>query len=137
MTKPWWARMGRSRIPQYTIGGRKMGRVETFEYKLAGMRKPDNWIVCPVSNIPDNELVVQGRRAIAHFDRNTRKGLLNWRGSNSKYFVHLHQFLGAELFTFPKEFVRLAVEFQPKSGDLIGASPETGPVYVACPPTAS
>jgi len=24
MTKPWWVRMGRSRIPQYTIGGREM-----------------------------------------------------------------------------------------------------------------
>lgn len=108
-----------------------MGRVERFKYKLAGMRKPDNWIVCPVSNIPDTELVVQGKRAIARINLTTGQGILNWRGSNSKYFVHLQPALGAEWVTFPREFVHLASEFKPKSGDLIGTSPITGPIFVA------
>jgi len=112
-------------------GEEKMARVERFEYKLAGMRKPDRWVVCPVSNIPDNELVVQGSRAIARINLTTKEGILNWRGSNPKYFVHLHPALGAEWVTFPAEFVRLASEFKPRSGDLIGVTPETGPVYVA------
>ena len=107
-----------------------MGRVETFEYKLAGMRKPDNWIVYPRGQGNDC-LTVQGRRAIALVNLTTGKGVLNWRGSNSKAFVHLATSLGAERVTFPKEFVHLAIEFEPKSGDLIGAHPESGPVYIA------
>jgi len=107
-----------------------MARVETFEYKLAGMRKPDNWVVYPRGE--DNDcLTVQGRRAIALVNLSTGEGVLNWRGSNRKYFVHLATSLGAVPFWFPQEFIALAIEFEPKSGDLIGASPETGPVYVA------
>lgn len=107
-----------------------MARVETFNYKLAGMRKPDKWIVYPRGDGNDC-LTVQGKRAIALVNLTTGKGVLNWRGSNSKYFVHLTTSLGAVPFTFPKEFVALAIEFEPKSGDLIGASPITGPVYLA------
>lgn len=107
-----------------------MAKVQTFEYKLAGMRKPDRWIVYPRGE-GDDYLTVQGRRAIAQINLSTGKGLLNWRGTNSKYFVHLHQFLGAELFTFPRLFVAQAILFEPKSGDLIGTSSVTGPVYIA------
>lgn len=107
-----------------------MARVQKFEFKLAGMRKPDHWIVYPRGDGNDC-LTVQGRRAIALVNITTGKGVLNWRGSNSKYFVHLATSLGAEPFTFPKEFIRLAIEFEPKSGDLIGSSRVTGPVYIA------
>lgn len=105
-------------------------RVQTFDYKLAGMRKPENWIVYP-RKAGDATVIVQGSRSIGEFDPITRKGVLNWKGSNSKYFLHLNRILGAEPFEFPQEFVMLALNFMPSPGDLIGASPETGSVYLA------
>ena len=106
-----------------------MGKVERFSYKLAGMRKADSYIVYPRK--PGEDLIVQGSRTIAQVDPKTGTGTLNWKGSNGKYFVHLSHVLGAEPFQFPKEFVGLAVEYCPSSGDLIGSSPVTGPVYLA------
>ncbi len=106
-----------------------MGKVERFSYRLAGMRKPDGFIVYPRK--PGADLIVQGSRTIAQINPKTGEGILNWRGSNGKYFLHLSRLLGAEPFRFPKEFVGLAVEYCPSSGDLIGSSPVTGPVYLA------
>jgi len=81
-------------------------RVQTFEYKLAGMRKADSFIVY--------------QRRDGRFDPVTRKGVLNWKGSNGKYGVHLSKALGAEDFEFPQEFVMLALNFMPSKGDTLG-----------------
>jgi len=107
-----------------------MQRVERFDYKLAGMRKSDNFIVYP-DKIDGKWIVAQGNRSIVAVDPETCRGIVNWRGSNGKYFLHLKRELGAEAIYLPKEFVGLCVEFRPSSGDLIGSSPMTGPVYVA------
>ena len=61
----------------------------------------------------------------------TGLGVLNWRGSQSKYFVHLSRLAGAEPYQFPPAFVAQCQEHQIGSGDLIGTSAITGPVYAA------
>jgi hypothetical protein len=106
-----------------------MTKVERFSYRLAGMRKADNYIVYPRK--PGGDLIVQGSRTIAQIDPKTGAGVLNWKGNNGKYFLHLSRRMGAEPVQFPKEFVGLAIEYCPSSGDLIGSSPVTGPVYLA------
>ena len=96
-------------------------KVEHFEYKLAGMRKPDSYIVYPREK-GSRTLRVQGSRSMMLFDQDTRRGVLNWKGAHTKYGVHLMVSAdGAQFdFEFPKEFVALAVEFCPSSGDEVG-----------------
>ena len=98
--------------------------------KLAGMRKPQEFVVYPKRS-GDGLIVVQSRKAIGTFNPETGRGILNWRGSNPKYFVHLCKAMGAESYIFPIVFIAACMVAQPKSGDLIGSSPETGPVYIA------
>ena len=104
--------------------------VETFNYQFKGMNKPDSFIVYP-AKVNDKTLTVQGSRTIAQFDIETGKGVLNFKGSNSKYFMHLNKMLGAIEYDFPKDFIIKCLEYLPKSGDLIGSSSITGPVYLA------
>lgn len=104
--------------------------IREFRYQLPGTtRGPLDWIVYPSKR--DKPVVVQSDRAIGTFDRSTGRGVLNWRGSNAKYFVHLSRALGAQPYQFPDAFRLMALELMPNSGDLIGTSPETGPVYIA------
>ena len=103
-------------------------KVQTFSYQFKGMRKPDDIIVYPRKG--DAEFTFQGGRLIGTVNPDTGKGLLNYKGSNSKYFVHLMKHLGAVDCEFPEDFIGLVREFAPASGDLIGTSPETGPVYL-------
>ena len=106
-------------------------KVETFNYQFKGMRKPDSFIVYPV-NVGDKTLTVQGSRTIAQFDIETGKGRLNFKGNNPKYFIHLYWHMGANCdFDFPKDFIIKCLEYLPKSGDLLGSSSITGPVYLA------
>ena len=104
--------------------------MKTITAKLAGMRKPQEFVVYPHQK-DDPTVTVQSDRAIGAFDPKTGKGVLNWRGSNSKYSLHLNAILGAEPYQFPDDFVYQCCVEQPKSGDLIGSSAITGPVYVA------
>jgi len=104
-------------------------KVETFDYKFEGMRKPDNIIVYPRQG--KEEFIFQGERLIGSVNPTTGKGMLNFKGSNSKYFMHLSKFMGAVPYEYPQEFINLVIEFSPESGDLIGSSPITGPVYLA------
>ena len=104
--------------------------MKTITAKLAGMRKPQEFVVYPHQEGSD-KMIVQSDRAIGQFDPKTGEGVLNWRGSNSKVFVHLMKLLGAEPYHFPDAFVYACCVEQPKSGDLIGSSAITGPVYVA------
>ena len=100
--------------------------------QLAGMRKPQEFVVYPFkADEPNAPITVQSDRAIGQFDRKTGQGVLNWRGSHSKYFMHLTRFSGAEPYQFPPAFVAQCQEHQIGSGDLIGTSAITGPVYAA------
>ena len=93
-------------------------KVATFKYQFPGMRKPDDIIVYPN---PDGKVYTfQGDRLIGTVDVETHKGVLNFKGSNSKYSVHLSKALGAIDYVFPQEFVNLIKEFSTKKGDIIG-----------------
>lgn len=100
-------------------------RVATFDYKLAGMRKPDNFIVYP-NRRDDGSYLVQGSRTIALVNPTTNEGILNWKGSAYKTTMHLMPLMGAARVTFPREFVNLVINFHPDHGDQIG-----GGVYLA------
>lgn len=93
--------------------------------KFATMRKPQEFTVYPF-NEGDKTIVVQSDKAIGQFDAETGVGVLNYKGSNSKYFLHLNKILGAVDFTFPKEFVEACKSSAPKSGDHIG-----GGIFIA------
>ena len=93
--------------------------ITSIPYKLASMRKEQEFVVYPYK--PGELITVQSEKAIGRFDPVTGQGVLNWRGSGSKYFMHLNSFMGAEPFQFPDEFVQLCVTAQPQSGDEIGA----------------
>lgn len=106
-----------------------MARVERFEYKFPGMRKADSFIVYPRKS-GDDAIIVQGSRTIARIEGDGT-GMINYKGTNPKYFLHLTRMMGAEPIEFPRDFLALVIEFMPKSGDLIGSSPVTGQVYLA------
>lgn len=97
--------------------------MKTVKAKLAGMRKPQDFVVYkPNMDDPTKpvNVIVQSDRAIGQFDPATRKGLLNYKGSHSKYFHHLNKMFGAEEFEFPEEFVREVMDCIPQRGDKIG-----------------
>jgi hypothetical protein len=106
-----------------------MTRGGTFEYRLPGMRKPNNFIVYPQSE--DGIYIVQGSRSIVQVTPDSTRGVANVKGSNPKYFMHLAKFMGAADMDLPQDFINHVREFAPASCDLIGNSPETGPVYMA------
>jgi hypothetical protein len=85
---------------------------KTFDFKLPGMRKPQNWIVCPRKE--GAQVVVQSDKSIGAFDPVSGEGRLNTKGT---YFAHLSF---AEPFTFPAEFVALALANEYKPGEKIG-----------------
>jgi hypothetical protein len=98
-------------------------RIKTVTAKLATMRKPQEFVIYPV-DLSDptkpTSITVQSDKAIGKFDPATRKGVLNFRGSNSKYFPHLSASLGAVPYEFPKEFVEAVLNAIPRKGDEIG-----------------
>src|SRR5574343_396279 len=97
--------------------------MKTVTAKLSGMRKAQEFTVYPrPSNVGEayNLITVQSDRAIGQFDATTGVGRLNWKGSNSKYMVHLSATMGAEEYTFPADFVEACKAAQPKPGDRIG-----------------
>ncbi len=100
--------------------------LKSVSAKLGNMRKPQSFVVYPGKEGED--LIVQSDKSIGQFNRETGKGILNTKGC---YFLHLTKLLGAQEYQFPMEFVIACVLAQPESGDLIGVSPITGPVYIA------
>lgn len=94
--------------------------IKTVTAKLAGMRNAQNFVIYPASPERPGVLTVQSERAIGRFLVETGEGLLNWKGSNGKYFAHLNPALGAEPFTFPADFVAACIDAQPKRGDRVG-----------------
>lgn len=101
--------------------------MKRIQAKLGKMRKPQEFIVYPKQE-GSNRVVIQSDKAIAAFNPDTGKGLLNIKGC---YFVHLNHLAGAIDYQFPKDFIEACIEARPQSGDLIGYSRITGPVYVA------
>jgi hypothetical protein len=85
--------------------------------KVKGMRKADDCVVYPDRG--DGTIQIQGHRLIARFDAETGEGVINYKGSNSKYGVHLSPALGAEPITFDAEFIAKCKEIQPRKGDTI------------------
>jgi hypothetical protein len=94
-------------------------KARTITAKLAGMRKPQQFVVYPREN-SQAEIVVQSDRAIGRFDPQTRTGVLNWRGANEKRFIHLDPRLGAEPYTFPADFVADAIANEPMPSEEVG-----------------
>jgi hypothetical protein len=94
-------------------------QVQRINAKLAGMRKPQNFVVYPFK--PGALIMVQSDKCIGRFDPVTGRGIINWRGSNYKTSVHLSPILGAEEYEFPQDFVDTCIALQPQSGDQIGA----------------
>lgn len=87
--------------------------MKTITARLAGMRKAQEFVVYPFNPTYDHGTIkVQSDHAIGEFDRKTGVGILNWRGSNAKYNVHLSPANGAEPFTFPPAFVAQCQEHQ-------------------------
>jgi hypothetical protein len=93
--------------------------------KLANMRKAQKFSVYPRDD-GRAPVTVQSDRAIGRFDPLTGEGVLNWRGSNAKYFQHLSPAFGAEAYTFPPDFVAQALANEPLAGDEVGPGIYTG-----------
>ena len=98
--------------------------IQRITAKLGNMRKEQDFI-CQKTD--KGNYLVQSDKSIGMFD-SEGKGILNTRGH---YFPHLSVQLGAQPFQFPAWFVAQVKEFYPEVGELIGESPETGPVYYA------
>jgi len=95
-----------------TIPQRKtpMALVQSFDFKLPGMRKPRNFVVYPKSANDKGYLKVQAEGCIGLIvNLEDGRGLFN---SKNEYAL-----MNALPFTFPMEFVKKAIECQPKSGD--------------------
>ena len=88
--------------------------MKSFDYKLQGMRKAQNWIVYPRSSAL-NGLRVQSDKSCGILDLATGEGFLN---TKSAYFPGLT--IKENFFTFPPEFVKLAIENEPTSGSTVG-----------------
>lgn len=82
--------------------------------KFLKMRKPQGFVVYPISKESPDIIIVQSDKSIGSFDKTTGKGVLNTKGA---YFYHLQS---GQLFTFPPDFVKECVEVQPHPGDKIG-----------------
>ena len=93
--------------------------------KLGNMRKPQEFIVYPTSD--KGNVIVQSDKSIGAFDAKTGEGVLNTKGC---YFPHLNQFLGAQPFTFPTDFVVQCIGKQYVEGELIGTSEICGQVFM-------
>jgi len=96
--------------------------IHLIQAKLGNMRKAQEFIA---QKTDKGNYLVQSDKSIGMFDT-SGEGVLNIKGS---YFPHLSPVLGAKPYQFPEWFVAQVKEFYPNEGDLIGASPETGPVY--------
>jgi hypothetical protein len=93
--------------------------------KLGNMRKPQEFVIYPPSD-KDN-IIVQSDKSIGAFNIKTGEGVLNTKGC---YFPHLNPICGAKPFVFPTDFVLACIKNYTETGQLIGTSPITGPVYM-------
>lgn len=92
--------------------------IKTINWKFAGRRKEEEFVIYK----PDDEgnVTIQSDKTIAYINLNTGKGLLNAKGSNSKYSIHLNELTGAIETEFDPELLAQIKANMPKSGDKIG-----------------
>lgn len=113
-----------------------MGR-HSFEYKLPGTRKMRTWYVYPSKDT--GVLTVQADGICGCFVMDTGKGAINRKCEypgvalfctmvdGKLHFPHRD----TKPYLWPRDFVELAKQHIPQSGDVIGSSPITGVVRVA------
>ena len=99
---------------------------DTVCWKFPGRRKEEEFSVYKEQ---DGKVIIQSDRSIAQIDMETHKGILNAAGQDSKYFVHLNSVLGAIPYEFPIELIDLIERKKPRTGELIGESDITGPIF--------
>lgn len=95
--------------------------IKTVKAKFPGMRNEDDCVVYP--NDGSGFIKIQGGRLIGRFNIETGEGVVNCKGSNAKYNLHL--IYGAVPATVTKEFIAQCIECQPVKGQHIG-----GNVYI-------
>lgn len=89
-------------------------RLITVSAKLAGMRKPQDFVIYPRND--GDDLTVQADTVIGRFNPQTRQGVINYKKSTHKGFAHLNKILGAVDYEYPEDFVKQCL--QQATGDL-------------------
>lgn len=92
--------------------------MKNIEAKFGKMRKPQEFTVYPYT-VGDRSITIQSDKSIGQFNPETGKGLLNYKGSGAKYFLHLSLSMGAENFDFPLDFVEQCKNVAPKRNDVL------------------
>ena len=101
----------------YTV--RKGGIAYVFEAKFETMRKADEWVIYPVSDI--ESVIIQCGTRIARLNLLTGEGILSARRSGGAYNVHLSPALGAKPYQFPKGLCEAILE-SPVAGTKVNLS---------------
>jgi hypothetical protein len=91
-------------------------KMTTIQWKFPNRRKEEEFVIYKPHN---NKVVIQSDKTIAQIDLETKKGLLNAKGSNSKYFHDLIDIRGAIEYEFSNELVNQVIANMPKAGDVI------------------
>ncbi len=81
-----------------------MNRPITVMAKLAGMRKPQGFVIYPRNE--GDDVMVQANTVIGQFNPVTRQGVINYKKGNYKGFMHLSKFMGAQDYEYPEDFVK-------------------------------
>jgi len=88
-----------------------------ISWKFPGRKKSESFVIYKPEG---NWVVIQSDKTIAKINLKTGYGMLNAKGQNSKYFMHLNPSLGAIKYKFSPKLINLIKEKMPKSGDMIG-----------------
>jgi len=91
----------------------------TIKWKFQGRRKAEEFTLYKPDK--DGSVVIQSDKTIAQINLKTGRGILNAKGSDSKYFMHLNEFMGAKYTKFNPVLIKKIKNSMPKSGDNIGA----------------
>ena len=73
--------------------------------KLGGMRKAQNFIVCPVSNQDEHLIIIQSDKRIARINMDTKKAMLSDGKGGHQGFAKLNPFCGAKEVDAPQELI--------------------------------
>ena len=90
--------------------------MKSVTWKFPGRRNAEDFVIYPAQG---DDVIIQSSKSIAIINMRTGQGKLNVKGSGSKYFPHLNEFLGAKQYKFPKELLMKIQGNTPKSGDEI------------------
>jgi hypothetical protein len=105
-----------------------MFKAKRFEAKLGNMRKPQNFIVCPVSTDEENIRTIQSDKRIARVNLETGKVILSDGKGGHQGFHKLMEFAGAKEYDAPQEVLDfLTEETEPSPAGPVAL---TGPVNI-------